>query len=284
VVPGSRAETLTTPISRLPRSVALDPSCRLKVPASTGAGSARPCMKFARNLPWNIAVGGRDNPRGLHCQSLHRHKPGAGAPVAGAVSTTEPRASEGCAGGCKGGRPSHPKATRNISGLANIPEPGVKAKVSREKATSRNRQPEKPAEKSLTNLRKPRAFPPRRAVTSPRRAKRRFQVCSGAVQPSAPFPAPNMPRQFRQLRRNAPEERRDANELAVRHRALRGAGDGSPRAQEPLASRMRLASRTRPVLCRPPPVAARTVRPLPPPIMVSRPQLRRSIRPPDRHR
>ncbi len=76
----------------------------------------------------------------------------------------------------------------------------------------------------------------------------------------------------------APEERRDANELArAAIERLRGAGDGSPRAQEaariPEAPRVPDAARVPepPHVVSAPAASAPPVRPLPPPIMVSTP-------------
>jgi hypothetical protein len=94
-----------------------------------------------------------------------------------------------------------------------------------------------------------------------------------SVQPSAPVSvpvvaapnsAPSAPPVEAAI---APEERRDANDLArAAIERLRGTGDGSPRAQE--SARIPDAPRV-PDLPRV--VAAPPVRPLPPPIMVSTP-------------
>ena len=100
---------------------------------------------------------------------------------------------------------------------------------------------------------------PNRAGISLRRAKRRPPGLSGpaqpaAVQPSRPSSPPRRPAPPVEAA-VAPEERRDANDLArAAIERLRGASDGSPRPQEaariPDAPRARRVRRKRPASCR----------------------------------
>jgi hypothetical protein len=201
-------------------------------------------------------------------------KPGAGAPVAAAVSTTEPRAEAKVAPEpAKADAKAPEKAPETSSGLANIPEPGVKAKGVSEKAILEKSAAEKPAEKSADKPAETASIPAetRRHQPAPRE-KAIAKSVPAPVQPSAPVSvpvvaAPNIAPSVPPVEAaTAPEERRDANELArAAIERLRGAGDGSPRAQE--AARVPDPSR----VVSAPPVAAPPVRPLPPPIMVSTP-------------
>jgi hypothetical protein len=207
-------------------------------------------------------------------------KPGAGAPVAAAVSTTEPRAEAKVAPeAAKADAKPPEKPPETSSGLANIPEPGVKAKGISEKAILEKSAAEKPAEKSADKPAETASIPAetRRHQPAPRE-KAIAKSVPAPVQPSAPVSvpvvaAPNIAPSVPPVEAaTAPEERRDANELArAAIERLRGAGDGSPRAQEaarvPDAPRVPDPSR----VVSAPPVAAPPVRPLPPPIMVSTP-------------
>jgi hypothetical protein len=202
-------------------------------------------------------------------------KPGAGAPAAAAVSTTEPKAEAKAAPeAAKADARAPEKAPETSSGVANIPEPGVKAKGISEKAILEKSAAEKPAEKSADKPAETASIPAetRRHQPAPRE-KAVAKSIPAPVQPSAPVSvpvvaAPNVAPSVPPVEvANAPEERRDANDLArAAIERLRGAGDGSPRAQE--SARIPAAPRV-PDLPRV--VSAPAVRPLPPPIMVSTP-------------
>jgi hypothetical protein len=214
-------------------------------------------------------------------------RPGANAPVAAAVSTTEPKAEAKVA---PEAATADAKASETSVGVANIPEPGVKAKGLSEKAILEKSAAEKPAEKSADKPVETASIPVETRRHQPRE-KTVAKAAPAPVQPSAPAvvpvivapvvaapnTAPSVPPVEAAV---APEERRDANDLArAAIERLRGAGDGSPRPQEaariPDAPRVpdtarvpdppRVVSVT-PAVSAPPPV-----RPLPPPIMVSTP-------------
>jgi hypothetical protein len=198
------------------------------------------------------------------------------APVASAVSA-DPKADVR----------NDAKPSGSSAKVANIPEPGVKAKGISEKAmlektaAEKPAVAEKPAEKSVEKpavAEKPSeksADKPSETASIPVETRRHQPVpreraiarsVPAPVQPAvapviaAPNPAPPAEAAI------APEEHRDANDLArAAIERLRGASESSPRAQE--AARLpdppRVASA--------PPVATPSVRPLPPPIMVSAP-------------
>jgi hypothetical protein len=200
-------------------------------------------------------------------------KPGAGAPVAAALSAAGPKKAD---------------VRNDAPDVANIPEPGVRAKGFSEKTTiERAAVVEKPVEKSAE---KP-ADKPAEAAVIPTDTRRRppaprektaakpapaSQPAVSAIVPvvSAPNPAPAAEAAV------APEDHRDANDLArAAIERLRGFGDGAPRAQEAArtpdrtqepAARLPDAPRvvSAPSVPAPPP---QQVRPLPPPIMVSTP-------------
>ncbi len=95
-------------------------------------------------------------------------KPGTGAPVAAAVSTTEPKAEAKVAPeAAKADAKAPEKAPETSSDVANIPEPGVKAKGISEKAILEKSATEKPGRD---------APPPARAAR-----KGGCQVYSGTV-------------------------------------------------------------------------------------------------------
>ena len=205
-------------------------------------------------------------------------KPGADAPVAAAVSTTEPKADAK-------GAPEAAAASETSSGVANIPEPGVKAKGISEKAILEKSAAEKPAERSADRPAETASIPVETRRHQPRE-KAIAKSIPAPVQPSAPVSVPvvavptTAPPAPPVEAATAPEERRDANDLArAAIERLRGAGEGSPRAQEaaripdapriPEAPRIPDAAR---VPDQPRIVSAPPVRPLPPPIMVSTPQ------------
>jgi hypothetical protein len=209
-------------------------------------------------------------------------KPGANAPVAAAVSSTEPKAEAKVA-------PDGAKAAETSADVANIPEPGVKARGISERSVLEKSAIEKPAEKSADKAEKPAdkaekpADKPAETASIPVETRRHrpaprekaiAKAVPAPVQPSAPVAAPvvaaptTAPAVEAAI---APEEHRDANDLArAAIERLRGASDGSPRAQE--AARVPDTPR---VVAAPvglaPVVAAPPVRPLPPPIMVSTP-------------
>ena len=197
-------------------------------------------------------------------------KPGANAPVAAAVSTTEPKAEAKVA---PEAATADVKASETSSGVANIPEPGVKAKGISEKAIIEKSAAEKPAEKSADKPAETASIPVPVDTRRHQPAPREKAVAKAApVQPSvpvvaAPTTAPPVEAAI------APEEHRDANELArAAIERLRGAGEGSPRSQE--AARTPDAPRVPDAARVPDPsrvVSASPVRPLPPPIMVSTP-------------
>jgi hypothetical protein len=203
-------------------------------------------------------------------------KPGANAPIAAAVSTADPKAEAKVA---PEAATADAKASETSSGVANIPEPGVKAKGISEKAVLEKSAAEKSADKPVET-----ASIPAEARRHQSREKAVAKAVPAPVPPSAPVsvpvvaapttapPAPPVEAAI------APEERRDANELArAAIERLRGAGDGSPRAQEaariPEAPRVPDAARVPdpPRVVSAPAVSAPPVRPLPPPIMVSTP-------------
>jgi len=202
-------------------------------------------------------------------------KPAANAPAA-AVSTAEPQAKTTPAPeAAKAGS----KTSETSADVANLPEPGIKAKGISEKAMIEKTAAEKPiavekpAEKSADKPAETASIPTgtRRHQPTPRE-KAVAKAVPAPAQPAAPVsppvvvapgtvPAPAVEAAI------VPEERRDANDLArAAIERLRGANDGSPRAQEaariPDAPRAQDSPRT---------VAASPVRPLPPPIMVSTP-------------
>ena len=201
-------------------------------------------------------------------------RPGANAPAA-AVSTAEPKAEAKVA---PEPATADAKASETSSRVANIPEPGVKAKGISEKAILEQSAAEKPAEKSADKPAETASIPAESRRHQPRE-KTIAKAVPAPVQPSAPVsvpvvaapttapPAPPVEAAV------APEEHRDANDLArAAIERLRGAGDGSPRPQE--AARIPDAPRVPDpprVVSAVPAMSAPPVRPLPPPIMVSTP-------------
>ena len=203
-------------------------------------------------------------------------KPAVNAPAA-AVSTTEPQAeAKPAPEAAKAGS----KAPETSSDVANLPEPGIKAKGISEKAMIEKTAAEKPivverpAEKSADKpaetasipaaTRRHQPTPREKAVAKavPAPAQPAASVAAPVVAAPATVPAPPVEAAI------VPEERRDANDLArAAIERLRGANDGSPRAQE--AARIpdppRAQDPPRVVSASPP------VRPLPPPILVSTP-------------
>lgn len=174
-------------------------------------------------------------------------KPGTDAPVAAAVSTAVPAKPE-------------VKAPAKAADLANVREPGVKAKGISERAILEKTAAEKPAE-NVTELSTETASIPadtRRQQPSPREKSVRTAPVPASVAVSAPNPAPPA--------EAAPQERRDANDLArAAIERLRGTSDGA-RAHDAarVAEPARVPDESRVVV-------TPAVRPLPPPVMVSTP-------------
>jgi hypothetical protein len=169
----------------------------------------------------------------------------ADAPVAAAVSTSDPKVSVG-----------------------NIPEAGVKAKGISERAILEKTATEKPvvADKPAETASLP--VETRRHQPAPREkavAKAVQAPAPAPVQTPAPAEAPVAPTPVEAT--VAPEDRRDANDLArAAIERLRGTNEASPRVQETV----RIPEAPRPDVPRV--VTAAPVLPLPPPIMVSIPR------------
>jgi hypothetical protein len=165
------------------------------------------------------------------------------APVAAAVSTSDPAKADS-------------KASDSVAAL---PEAGVKAKGISERAILEKTAAEKPAAVDK----------PAETVTLPVEQHRhqpllREKAAAKAVQSPAPSAAPVTPPVEAAA---APEEKRDANDLArAAIERLRGTNDVSPRVQE--AVRIPEAPRPSEV---PHVAAVPALQPLPPPIMVSAP-------------
>jgi hypothetical protein len=193
-------------------------------------------------------------------------KPAANAPVTAALSTVDPKKADVR-------RVAKPSDTS--SDIASIPEAGVRAKGISEKAIFEKPAAEKSQEKAVDKPAETAAIPveTRRHQPAPRE-KAVAKTAPVPAQPSvtavapvvaAPDPAPPVEAAV------APEEHRDANDLARAAIERLRSNEGAPRAQEaartPDAARIPDASR----VVSAPVVAAPTVRPLPPPIMVSTP-------------
>ena len=199
------------------------------------------------------------------------------APVASAASTADSKADAKA-------------AKAETSDVANIPEPGVRAKGISEKAVlekSAAEKPaaEKPADKTADKPTETASIPPETRRHQPAAREKTVAKTVPAPQPAAPavvpvvatpnvVAAPNPPVEAATLA----EERRDANDLArAAIERLRGMTDSSPHAQEAAraADTPRIPDGPR-VVSAPPVEASRivpapSVRPLPPPIMVSTP-------------
>jgi hypothetical protein len=176
------------------------------------------------------------------------------APVAAAVSLADPKKAQ-------------PAGTS--SDVANIPQPGVKAKGISERAMIEKTVSEGPAaateksqaEKAVDKPTETASIPVVDTHRKPSAPREKAAAKAAPPQVAAPVSAP--PTDAAAI----PDERRDANDLArAAIERLRGTNEGPPRAQE--------AART-PEAPRPtetPRVAsAPPVQPLPPPIMVSTP-------------
>ena len=197
------------------------------------------------------------------------NKPAADAPAAAAVSSADPK---------KADTRNDAKPSETPADAANIPEAGVKAKGISEKAILEKPAVEKPAEKPVADKPAETASAPvetRRHQPTPRE-KSIARTVAAPVQPATPptaAPVVAAPTTAPAVEAaTTPEERRDANNLArAAIERLRGANDGSPRAQD--SARIPDSSRIpdQPRVVSVPPAAAPSVRPLPPPIMISTP-------------
>jgi hypothetical protein len=194
-------------------------------------------------------------------------KPAADAPVAAAMSAAKPKTG-----------PAPAKADVSSADVGNIPEAGVKAKGISEKAmlekSAAEKTPEKPQDKSSEKSAEKPADKPAETASIPADTRRHqpaprektAKAVPAPVPPAAPTAvpvvaaAPNPAASTEAA--SAPEDRRDANDLArAAIERLRGANEGSPRPQE--AARIPEAPRV---------ASAPAIRPLPPPIMVSTPE------------
>src|SRR5712692_9375432 len=244
---------------------------RLKVPASKSPrGVAGMLKKYVSKFAMDILPSVAATIIGAYIVNHYiATKPGANAPAA-AVSTAEPQAeARPAAEAAKAGS----KAPETSADVANLPEPGIKAKGISEKAMIEKTAAEKPiavekpAEKSAdkpaetasipagTRRHQPAPHEKTIAKAVPAPAPPAASVSAPVVAAPGTVPAPPVEAAI------VPEERRDANDLArAAIERLRGANEGSPRALED--ARIPDASRV---------VSASPVRPLPPPIMVSAP-------------
>jgi hypothetical protein len=194
-------------------------------------------------------------------------KPGAEAPAVTAISSAEPK---------KDDVKAVTKPTETASDEANFQEPGVRAKGISEKAvlekSAADVLAQKPVEKPLETASLPaetRRHPPAprektaaRTITVPAAESSGAPVVAAVASPSS---TPLVEAAV------APEQHHDANDLArAAIDRLRGIGESSPRAPETarVADPGRVAAAP-PVAA--PPISAPSVRPLPPPIMVSTP-------------
>jgi hypothetical protein len=258
---------------------------RLKVPASKSPrGVAGMLKKYISKFAMDIFPSVAATIIGAYIVNHYiATKPAANAPAA-AVSTAEPQAeAKPLPEAAKAGS----KAAETSADVTNLPEPGIKAKGISEKAMIEKTAAEKPivvekpAEKSADKPAEKSADKPAETASIPAGTRRHqptprekavakavpapvppaASVSTPVVAAPATVPAPPAEAAI------VPEERRDANDLArAAIERLRGANDGSPRAQE--AARVPEAPRAQD-----PPrvVSASPVRPLPPPIMVSTP-------------
>jgi hypothetical protein len=174
------------------------------------------------------------------------------------------------------------KGVEATSDVASIPAPGIKAKGISEKAIREQSAAEKPQEPAAEKAEEKSADRPAETASIPVDVKRHPQAprektvakavpAPPSVPASVPVAAPIAPPAIEAT--SAPEEHRDANDLArAAIERLRGGNEGSPRPQEaariPDPTRAPDAGRVADV---PRAASAPAVRPLPPPIMVSTP-------------
>jgi hypothetical protein len=191
-------------------------------------------------------------------------------PVAAATSTANP---------------ANASKAETSADVANIPEPGVRAKGISEKSVLDKSAAEKPADKTADKPAETASIPSETRRHQPAAREKTVAKTVPAPQPAAPAVVPVVATPNVVAVPNPPveaatpaEERRDANDLArAAIERLRGITDSSPRTQE--AARAADTPRTpdAPRVASAPPadvsriVPAPSVRPLPPPIMVSTP-------------
>jgi len=200
-------------------------------------------------------------------------KPGAEAPVAAAVSAADPKAEARTEANVKpaeaadaGSRPASGIKAKGVSEKSMMERTAAERPTVIEKAQDKaEAKAEAKADAKTTDAPVETASIPAepRRHTAPPREKIRV-VLPSPVQPAASAAAPVavLPAEAAV----APEERRDANDLArAAIERLRGNGETTPRVQE--------IARTvdAPRVVSAPAVASPAVRPLPPPIMVSAP-------------
>jgi hypothetical protein len=243
---------------------------RLKVPASKPVrGVAGMLKKYVSKFAMDILPSVAATIIGAYIVNHYIvTKPGADAPVAAAVSSADPKKAD----------------SRNDTtpALANIPEPGVKAKGISEKGMIEKSASEQPATAERPAADKSADKPAETAsipVETRRHPAPRDKVVAKTVPaPAAPVVAPVVaaaPNTVPPVEAAiAPDDHRDANDLArAAIERLRGSGDGSPRPQE--AARAPDAPRvpdTNRLADAPRVISAPSIRPLPPPIMVSAPR------------
>jgi hypothetical protein len=195
------------------------------------------------------------------------------APVAAATSTANPKVDANAS-------KAEPSAD-----VANIPEPGVRAKGISEKAVLDKSAAEKPADKTADKPAETASIPLETRRHQPAAREKTVAKTVPAPQPAAPAVVPVVATPNVVAAPTPPveaatpaEERRDANDLArAAIERLRGITDSSPRAQEAARAADTPRSPDAPRAASAPPadasriVPAPSVRPLPPPIMVSTP-------------
>jgi hypothetical protein len=167
----------------------------------------------------------------------------ADAPAAAAASTSDPAKAD----------------AKSSQSVAAIPEAGVKAKGISERAIL-----EKTATEQPTAVDKPAEAAGLPAETRRHQPVLREKAVAKAVPVPAPAAAPPAPPVEAAV---APEEKRDANDLArAAIERLRGANDAAPRVQEAVRTPEAPRAPEAPHVA-----SAPAVQPLPPPIMVSAP-------------
>jgi hypothetical protein len=229
-------------------------------------------------------------------------KPGTDAPPAGAASTANPKGDGRAEARTEAKAASDAKPAETAASVSNLPAAGVKARGISEKAIMEKTAAERPAvvekpqeksqekseakaeakvdAKSSETPAETASAPaePRRQQAAPREKEKIRVVLPSPVQPAASSAAPVVAAAPTAPVETAPEEHRDANDLArAAIERLRANGEGAPRAPETArapdvpkeASKevSREASKTDPSRA----VTAPAIRPLPPPIMVSAP-------------
>src|ERR1700716_4367825 len=198
---------------------------RLKVPATNPRGEWPAMLKYVSKFTLDILPSVVATIVGAYIVNHYIvSKPGADAPVGAVLSTTEPKAEakvapEAAKADAKAPEKTPEKAPETSSGVANIPEPGVKAKGISEKAILEKSAAEKPAEKSADKPAETASIPVETRRHQPRE-KAIAKSIPVPVQPSAPVSvpvvaAPNIAPPVPPIEAAiAPEERRDANDLA----------------------------------------------------------------------